>query len=102
MLRRPPRFTLFPYTALFRSVELAQGIVCRQNGRGPSRIRTGDGGFAIRCLTRLAKGPDGWTAPYLSRKPTPNLKPRISASINSHRQYGDYAFKLLEFAQPFS
>ena len=25
--------------------------------RGPSRIRTGDGGFAIRCLSRLAKGP---------------------------------------------
>jgi integrase len=24
---------------------------------GPSRIRTGDGGFAIRCLSRLAKGP---------------------------------------------
>jgi hypothetical protein len=29
----------------------------RRGGRGPSRIRTGDGGFAIRCLSRLAKGP---------------------------------------------
>jgi integrase len=28
-----------------------------EKGRGPSRIRTGDGGFAIRCLSRLAKGP---------------------------------------------
>ena len=26
--------------------------------RGPSRIRTGGGGFAIRCLSRLAKGPE--------------------------------------------
>src|ERR1035438_6269475 len=26
MIRRPPRSTLFPYTTLFRSVELAQGL----------------------------------------------------------------------------
>src|SRR5262245_28874953 len=26
-------------------------------GKGPSRIRTGDGGFAIRCLTAWLRGP---------------------------------------------
>ena len=31
----------------------------REMKKGPSRIRTGDGGFAIRCLSRLAKGPLG-------------------------------------------
>src|SRR5256885_12256287 len=34
MIRRPPRSTLFPYTTLFRSIELAafdeRGDVCRQ------------------------------------------------------------------------
>jgi len=29
----------------------------QENEKGPSRIRTGGGGFAIRCLSRLAKGP---------------------------------------------
>src|SRR3712207_7091552 len=33
MIRRPPRSTLFPYTTLFRSVELAE---CR--GRLPDRM----------------------------------------------------------------
>ena len=35
-------------------------MIGRRFQRGPSRIRTGDGGFAIRCLSRLAKGPDLW------------------------------------------
>src|SRR3989441_12839613 len=30
MIRRPPRSTLFPYTTLFRSLEVAQGFVRRQ------------------------------------------------------------------------
>jgi hypothetical protein len=29
----------------------------RLESRGPSRIRTGDGGFAIRCLTAWRRGP---------------------------------------------
>src|SRR5690242_21509583 len=29
MIRRPPRSTLFPYTTLFRSVQLALGVVAR-------------------------------------------------------------------------
>src|SRR5258708_23777487 len=37
MIRRPPRSTLFPYTTLFRSVELAhqhQGAAQPQGGQG--------------------------------------------------------------------
>lgn len=32
----------------------------RDERRGPSRIRTGDGGFAIRCLTAWLRGPGAW------------------------------------------
>src|SRR2546430_3000431 len=40
MIRRPPRSTLFPYTTLFRSLELAQGsyvLAARAEGRTPVR-----------------------------------------------------------------
>src|SRR5947199_5631784 len=40
MIRRPPRFTLFPYTTLFRS------LVAEQNGNR----RTVDGGTACQAL----------------------------------------------------
>src|SRR2546422_2942096 len=33
MIRRPPRSTLFPYTTLFRSVDLAVGIAARALAR---------------------------------------------------------------------
>src|SRR5256885_14436128 len=32
MIRRPPRSTLFPYTTLFRSVEMVQGMRCYNVG----------------------------------------------------------------------
>src|SRR2546427_5865052 len=34
MIRRPPRSTLFPYTTLFRSVELRDGDKSRYLGKG--------------------------------------------------------------------
>src|SRR5690349_22424122 len=40
MIRRPPRSTLFPYTTLFRSVELLDGIVAA--GERVRRVRRRD------------------------------------------------------------
>src|SRR5690349_23709064 len=34
MIRRPPRSTLFPYTTLFRSAYLKQGVLWMDIGRG--------------------------------------------------------------------
>src|SRR5690554_7061396 len=34
MIRRPPRSTLFPYTALFRSIEPLQGLLKKANKAG--------------------------------------------------------------------
>src|SRR5688572_32672127 len=41
MIRRPPRSTLFPYTTLFRSVELAAGVEAH------GALELGEGGDAI-------------------------------------------------------
>src|SRR3712207_9099255 len=62
MIRRPPRSTLFPYTALFRSLEVfghevAAAIVARRHAAG------GAGGEAAELLMdRHAEGLDGFEA----------------------------------------
>src|SRR2546427_5890184 len=59
MIRRPPRSTLFPYTTLFRSVDLRQrgglwalgieaDLPLEDQARGPADLRAGD-----RKSTRL-------------------------------------------------
>src|SRR5437588_7533926 len=39
MIRRPPRSTLFPYTTLFRSVELNRQIDSAREKRGPGDLQ---------------------------------------------------------------
>src|SRR3546814_19947741 len=57
MIRRPPRSTrtdtLFPYTTLFRSVELRLGIAARAHQRGEAGV----GGDLPRALGRRAFEP---------------------------------------------
>src|SRR5438128_5105129 len=56
MIRRPPRSTLFPYTTLFRSVELPTVVHERVGcGGGPPRLARRPGGVcrADRKSTRL-------------------------------------------------
>src|SRR3712207_7297553 len=52
MIRRPPRSTLFPYTTLFRSVDLPRGLQLGLGGLGhPAEIpvdRQRDHGGAVR------------------------------------------------------
>src|SRR5688572_32030889 len=41
MIRRPPRSTLFPYTTLFRSLEISGGAVAKRQVRlrnGPAKL----------------------------------------------------------------
>src|SRR3712207_8922126 len=61
MIRRPPRSTLFPYTTLFRSVELLE-LVRRQLQERPCGVQAGHarehvdralGGLGDRKSTRL-------------------------------------------------
>src|SRR3712207_8854750 len=48
MIRRPPRSTLFPYTALFRSLQpgVASSVAVGRNGRLRARDALGVGGGA--------------------------------------------------------
>jgi site-specific recombinase XerD len=57
----------------------------RGNKKGPSRIRTGDGGFAIRCLSRLAKGPSLPIVPILSAWQRPNLTRKMPQPTSPRR-----------------
>src|SRR2546430_4459300 len=56
MIRRPPRSTLFPYTTLFRSVEVSDPALRCGSGqrRGPHR---GPSGRAVSGLRRSRSGP---------------------------------------------
>src|SRR2546430_4525382 len=57
MIRRPPRSTLFPYTTLFRSVELGEGVADESqplHSHRPRGDQAGDcGGVGDRKSTRL-------------------------------------------------
>src|SRR3712207_7842028 len=85
MIRRPPRSTLFPYTTLFRSDQLA--------GRGLEREVDAVAELAHRCPTEA--GTDGvtWdrtrsssTACASIRKPLPGRSEEHTSELQS-RQY---------------
>src|SRR3989454_11398165 len=63
MIRRPPRSTLFPYTTLFRSLELAarsmRDLILEREGTGPEYPTIVIA--APRASYDTAKGTRGWT-----------------------------------------
>src|SRR2546429_4792789 len=64
MIRRPPRSTLFPYTTLFRSLELLRdGGIGRERDREPDLVLTRERGQrqvgAGRLGFRKRRGPAG-------------------------------------------
>src|SRR5690554_7787618 len=100
MLRRPPRSTLFPYTTLFRSTDLADSI--RENGllqpivirpagnrRGSDRWELVAGERRWRAVTRL-----GWKqVPAIVREVDDRtlLVDRKSTRLNSSHVRISYA-----------
>src|SRR3989454_7246762 len=60
MIRRPPRSTLFPYTTLFRSLGLRDGVLCGKQpgnrGRGARRAAPPDELDADRALLHGRRG----------------------------------------------
>src|SRR5256885_7993356 len=54
MIRRPPRSTLFPYTTLFRSVEMDREVRVAA-ARPPQAVDAEAGNFQIRDLAHLAR-----------------------------------------------
>src|SRR2546421_7784422 len=84
MIRRPPRSTLFPYTTLFRSIQVRDAAGNPVNQAGvvvTAAIATGGGtlggtltattlGTGVASFTNLAgRGPGGAPVPISSRTP---------------------------------
>src|SRR3989442_9686769 len=55
MIRRPPRSTLFPYTTLFRSLQVRRHAAAREHGHGHAAFHGGQlaGKAGDRKTTRL-------------------------------------------------
>src|SRR3712207_7758202 len=84
MIRRPPRSTLFPYTTLFRSVQVL-GI----RGRGRCRTRLlGRGRAAARRAALRAGGRPGASR---GGPPARRLRDRKSTRLNSSHANISYA-----------
>src|SRR2546422_11570272 len=78
MIRRPPRSTLFPYTTLFRSIELMHCAASRRDRVGFARWRE-------RCEQRLAEMPPNIRADFYLKQD------RKSTRLNSSHGYISYA-----------
>src|SRR2546422_1393808 len=78
MIRRPPRSTLFPYTTLFRSVEVERRIRVRGDGHG----RASKAKLQRKRLVGRIDGRDS------SHKVHPDRK---STRLNSSHGYISYA-----------
>src|SRR2546430_12814142 len=51
MIRRPPRSTLFPYTTLFRSMDLSTG----SGQSGGARVRAGEAQDIVACADQRSE-----------------------------------------------
>src|SRR5438552_13833212 len=76
MIRRPPRSTLFPYTTLFRSLEVAVGQLER--------------GVAVDVVAQLEHRRRADRRGHGHRHPSP-LPDRKSTRLNSSHQITSYA-----------
>src|SRR2546429_4391124 len=95
MIRRPPRSTLFPYTTLFRSVNLGVGVYFDDNGKLP----------LLECVQAAEKA--------MMDKPTARgylpidgiAADRKSTRLNSSHGYISYAVfclkKKIQWLSPF-
>src|SRR5688572_32754788 len=89
MLRRPPRSTLFPYTTLFRSQKVAQGLTpCATHGYGVGGVSESGAGASALRYTRVRRGRRvrKWRRGF-----SPPLQDRKSTRLNSSHSQISYA-----------
>src|SRR5256886_12548749 len=88
MIRRPPRSTLFPYTTLFRSAELALDMSARVLKPGGSALIKVFQGAGFRELVQSARGR---FARVRVVKPAASRSDRKSTRLNSSHSQISYA-----------
>src|SRR5687768_17799895 len=81
MIRRHPRPTLFPYTTLFRSIELVRSVPRAARQRPGGQAATGGGNGARAC----------GLADRRSRRRDSRPRDRKSTRLNSSHGYISYA-----------
>src|SRR5690606_41780573 len=70
VLRLPPRFTLFPYTTLFRSMPSWKKVRCTRRSTVEQRGRGSETCATSACPTLLSPGINFSTADRIDRKST--------------------------------
>src|SRR2546422_3669691 len=96
MIRRPPRSTLFPYTTLFRSINMAQ--------KKPAASLDEYNEFIRRCdshLARIDRDPAAKT-PLETHADIAILGDRKSTRLNSSHGYISYAVFCLKKKKKYS
>src|SRR3712207_8289518 len=100
MIRRPPRSTLFPYTTLFRSEDVAaQGPLAR---RGQRLAEAAGAGPAVEDHESAGRRPDldaGGVPPGSRRAPARLGDPK-GAPLNSSQRHTTYAGVWLDKPRP--
>src|SRR3712207_8713442 len=92
MIRRPPRSTLFPYTTLFRSGEVAQGAGRRRGGRLPPLRRAARPRARIGARQPAREESEKETPDeFPFRQPGPAHPDRKSTRLNSSHANISYA-----------
>src|SRR2546422_7279277 len=82
MIRRPPRSTLFPYTTLFRSLELVGEVLRRRRRRADVRR-----GIRLAADAQRGGGQQGVSRTEAHSR----LRDRKSTRLNSSHGYISYA-----------
>src|SRR3712207_7603149 len=97
MIRRPPRSTLFPYTALYRSA-----VACAKRDLAPGDVLDGEGGYAVHGVLMPADAsraegvlPIGLSAGATVERSLPAGEDRKSTRLNfSHANMSYVVFFL--------
>src|SRR5256885_3591531 len=88
MIRRPPRSTLFPYTTLFRSPALPDGVPLHLSQLGGSGLPV-TAGVRLRPVPRRGAHHDALAAP--GTRPDGRTADRKSTRLNSSHLVISYA-----------
>src|SRR5256885_11975630 len=92
MIRRPPRSTLFPYTTLFRSMEVRGGCGYIEEWSDPRLVR--DSHLGDRKSTRLNSSHlvISYAVFCLKKKKAVKLKPQVRVFTQSSNRHATYSY----------